>query len=226
VVWSPKRKVSASISDLIDRDHVVAVDLNSLDAGANRLLRESFRGAFAFPRRRNRPTIVVDHDDDRRFPYARHVQRLVKGAIAGPAVPDETDRDPIFFTQKESVGGSNRMRDLRADGNANGKVRARNREIASALVAAPIKQIFNHGHSAQQLRRVVAIGRHEHVTRQHGGRDSDADRFLAERGRKSPQFSGALQRDRLAIENARSHHGAVEALQQIRVPRDRSSRFV
>ena len=82
--------------DLIDRDHVVAVDLNSLDAGANRLLRESFRGAFAFPRRRNRPTIVVDHDDDRRFPYARHVQRLVKGAIAGPAVPDETDRDPIF----------------------------------------------------------------------------------------------------------------------------------
>jgi len=117
VVWSPKRKVSASISvgtaavarflyrlthDLIDRDHVVAVDLNSLDAGANRLLRESFRGAFAFPRRRNRPTIVVDHDDDRRFPYARHVQRLVKGAIAGPAVPDETDRDPIFFTQRKA----------------------------------------------------------------------------------------------------------------------------
>jgi len=103
------------------------------------------------------------------------------------------------------------MRDLRADGNANGKVRARNREIASALVAAPIKQIFKpwsfRAAIAPRGRDRTAPARRE----QHGGRDPDADRFLAERGRKVPNFPVRCNAIALPSKMRASHHGAVES---------------
>jgi len=107
------------------------------------------------------------------------------------------------------------------DRHAHRKVLARIPEVAAALVPAPVEQQLEQAHAAPQLRAVLAVGRQQHVLREHRGGDADRDRFLAERGGVGAEPAGALQRDRLVIEGAGAHHRAIERDQLLRIAGER-----
>ncbi len=90
------RPLDGTADRVLDRDHVVAVDLLAGEAGGDRLLRQRLRGGLPGDRHRDRPMVVVDDEDDRQPPDARHVHRLGDVALRGGAVAERADRDPLF----------------------------------------------------------------------------------------------------------------------------------
>ena len=110
-----------------------------------------------------------------------------------------------------------------------GKIAARHREVAAALVAAPVEEelstIFTPRMSCTPL---LAIGQNEHVVGAHGGADATPDRLLPEDGRIGAELAGALERDRFGVEGAHEHHPAIKRNQRRRVTgewRQRLRRF-
>ena len=94
-------------------------------------------------------------------------------------------------------------------------------EIVAALVAAPVQQHFARLHAAIELRAVFAIHRREHVVFLHRAADRDVRGFVAEARGVRAELAGALQRDRLAVEDAHEQHQLVELDQLLDVARER-----
>lgn len=167
-----------------DRQHVVAVHLFAGEAGTHRFLRQGRRAALDAPRHRDRPLVVVDHEEHRQLPGARHVQRLEEIALAGGAVAAGGHRHPVFAADAERRGDPAGMQGLGGDRHANGKVLRRQRfgVVAAALVAAPVEEDVLHAHAAHQLHGGIAVIRHQHVLGAHLAADGHSDGFLAEVG--------------------------------------------
>ncbi|MNT07874.1 hypothetical protein D3C72_1425940 [compost metagenome] len=198
-------------------DHVVAIDLLAGNAGGNGLLGKRLRGGLLAARHRDCPLVVVDDDDQRRVPRAGHVHAFVEIALGGAAVPDDGHRHAGLPTQLERIGHAGAVAHLGADRHAVAKVMRRRRKAAAALVAAPVQQALGHGDAPHKLRGVVAVGRHQHVVRQHGGGHPDPNGLLPKRGRKGADLPRALHGDGLEIELAGQHHGAIQRQQRGRV---------
>ena len=169
--------------------------------------------------------VVVDDDHERQPPHAGHVHRFVEVAARSAAVTEQTDGHPRFAPQLECVRGAGGVRNLRPDRHAVGQILPRTREVAAALVAAPVEQALDHRDAADELRRVIAVGRNEHIVAFHRARHADADRFLAQRRCEGADLPGSLERDRLGVERARQHHGAVHRDERRRVGSERGQRF-
>src|SRR5215813_616720 len=77
----------------VDREHVVAVDLDARQAVRERLLSDRARVRLLLERHRDRPLIVLAHEDDRYVPDPGEVQRLVEIALGRRAVAEVRHRD-------------------------------------------------------------------------------------------------------------------------------------
>src|SRR5512145_52625 len=74
---TPPRAFEPAFHRRANGDDVIAVDLEALDARGDGLLRQRPTGGLLLDRNRYRPPIVVDHENHRRPPYAREIERLV-----------------------------------------------------------------------------------------------------------------------------------------------------
>jgi hypothetical protein len=75
------RLVQGMADRLAHGDHVVAVHLQSLDAGGDRLLGQCFGGGLRHARYRDCPLVVVDDEDHGQCPSASGIHRLVDIAL-------------------------------------------------------------------------------------------------------------------------------------------------
>ena len=198
---------------LAHRDDVVAVDLLTLDAGGDRLLRQRLGGGLLSHRDRDRPMVVVDDKDQRQTPHAGDVERLGDIALRGGAVAKDADRDPMLAPELEGERHADRMRRVGPDRHADREILARLGKVAAALVAAPEQEQLDQADPAPQLRAVLAKARQKHILLAHRSGDPDGYRLLAQCRGKSAEPTGPLQRDRLCIEGARQHHRPIERRQ-------------
>ena len=169
---SPLRARSTRAPTMADRDHVVAVDLLARDAGRDRLLGERRGRGLGRARHRDRP-MIVDHEHRRHAPHAGDIDRLVEVAVRGRAVAAGADRDPRLAPQLERVGCADRVQALAGDRHSDREIVARAREIAAALIAAPIEQQLGEADAAPELGAGLAIGRQQHVLRPHHAGEPD-----------------------------------------------------
>ena len=211
--------------DLMNGDHVVAVDLMALHARRDGLLRQRLRRRLRATRHGDRPLIVVDHDHERCAPNGREVQGLVEVPFGRAAIADQADGDARLAPLPKGVSGTGRVRDLSGDRHTARKIGTRRGKGAAPLVAAPVEQALDHGDAAQQLRAVIAIRWRKHVLRTHRARHPDADGLLTDRGGERAELSGSLQSNRLGVEGPRQGHGAMEPQQRLRIARENRSRL-
>jgi hypothetical protein len=144
---------------IANRNNVVAVDLLALDAGGDGFLRQCFGRGLVGHRHRDRPTVVVDHEDDRQLPDPGGIERLGDIALRGRAVAEHAHRDPLLAPQLEGQGDADRMRRVGPDRNADREILASLGKIAAPLVAAPEQQQLDRADPAPQLRAVLAEAR-------------------------------------------------------------------
>ena len=142
-----------------NRDHVVAVDLLALDAGSDGLLRQGFGRRLMGQRHRDRPAVVVDHEDDRQLPDAGGIQCLGHIALRRCAVAEHTHGHPLLLPQLEGKRDTNGVRGMCPDRNADREILARFGKIAAPLVAAPEQQQLDRADPAPQLGTVLTEAR-------------------------------------------------------------------
>ena len=175
-------------------------------------------------RHRDGPMIVDDDEHHRQPPDAGEIHRFVKVALRGGAVPHHGDGDAALLAQFERRRDAHRMRGLARDRHGRREILPWDLVVAAALVAAPELQELRQRHAAPDLRRLFAIGDRHHVGWNHRSRIADADGLLPGAGGIGAELAGALQRDRLGIEDAGQRHRAIEADHGVAVPRE-SRRF-
>ncbi|MNQ88040.1 hypothetical protein D3C85_1032890 [compost metagenome] len=204
---------------VIDGEHVVAVHLLAMEAGANRLLRQGRGACLDAPRHRDGPLVVVHHEHHRQLPGTGHVEGLEEVALAGGAVAAGSHHRTVLAADLDRRGDPAGVQGLGGDGHADGEVfpRTRVEEVAAALVAAPVKEDLLHAHAAHQLHGGVAVIGHQHVLGLHQAADGNAYGFLAQGRGVGADAPGALQGHRLLVEEAGQHHASVEVGEQVEI---------
>lgn len=100
-------------ADGVDDDFdIVAVDLLIKEAVAFAAMRDRTARGDRFDRRRHAPAVVLAQKNNWQLVDGRHVQALVKDALIGRAVAEETDHDMRRVALRERVG------EARRDGNS------------------------------------------------------------------------------------------------------------
>src|SRR5215472_10657249 len=199
-----------TLDRLANGDDVIAVDLLAFEACRDRLLRQGLRCRLLGERHRDRPAVVVDDKHDRQVPHPGGVERLGDIALRGRTVAKDTHGDPFLAPQLEGEPDAYRVRRVRCDRNADGKILACLGKVAAALVAAPEQEQLDRADAAPELRAVLAEAWQQHVFRAHCAGDADRDRLLPQGRGKSTEPAGALQRHRLRIEASRQYHRPIE----------------
>src|SRR3990167_8647117 len=99
---------------LVNGDDVVAVDLLAGKTGTYGLLRQCRRAALNAPRHRDRPLVIVDHEDHRQLPGAGDVERLEEVALAGRAIAAGGDGDPVLAADLHRRGHAASVQDRKS----------------------------------------------------------------------------------------------------------------
>ena len=154
------------------------------------------RAALDAPRHRDRPLVVVDHEEHRQPPGARHVQRPRgnRSLLVAPS-PQVVTATRCSPRMRNAEATPQACRAWVAIGTQMGKVLRRQRfgVVAAALVAAPVEGCPPCARRASIARRSIAVIRHQHVLGAHLAADGHADGFpgrgLAHRCR-SARYAG------------------------------------
>src|SRR5206468_10287212 len=102
--------------DGVDREEIVPIYTDAVEAVRQGLLSEGLRGGLAGDRNRDCTLVVLAEEDRRRLEDARKVPRGMAVAVARRAVPEGRQRDDVVLPHLRSARRSYRPRDLRSHG--------------------------------------------------------------------------------------------------------------
>ena len=205
------------VRSLVDRLHVLAVDLHRPHVVRERALRHVVPDRRVLPaRRRLRPVVVLADEDRLRLPELREVERLMEGADVRRAVAEEGDRDARLAAQLEGERGPCDLRQAAADDGVCAEVAALDVvEVHRAAVAvrAAFLLAVQLGHHLVRVRAlgervaVRAMRRGDHVAVLERAADADGAGLLADRDvEEAGQVAGAEALLDLLLEAADEEH--------------------
>src|SRR3989475_433479 len=109
------RLVRGRFRDRVDREQIVPVDADAVEAVRQSLLGKSLRGGLAGDRDGDGPLVVLAEEDRRGLEDAREVHRGVEVALARGAVAEVRERDDVLLADLRGPCRADGLRDLRAD---------------------------------------------------------------------------------------------------------------
>ena len=197
----------------VDREDVVAVHLDARQAVGERLLRDGLGVRLLLERHRDRPLVVLAHEDDRHVPDAREVERLVEVALGRRAVAEVRHHDDVVVAILRGVGEADGVRQLGRDGNRDGEVALIGGGLTTFQVAGEEQQQLLDRPAAPDHRgRFTERGHHPVRGPQHGDA-AELGRLLTLDGRECAGAPLPLQAHHALVEPARQQHRAVQALE-------------
>src|SRR5437867_4306719 len=194
----------------VDREDVVAVDLDAGEPVCQRLLRDRARVRLLFQRHRDRLLVVLAHEDDRDVPDAGEVQRLVEVALGGRAVAEVRHHDHVVAAVLRGVGEADGVRKLGRDRDRDRQIALLGSRLAAFEVAREEEQELLDRPAPPDHRRRLAERRHHPVGRAQAEDASYLRGFLALGGREGPDASLTLEPHHALVQSAAEQHRAIE----------------
>ena len=206
-----------------DREDVHPVHRLARDAECRAAGIERGRGGRALERGAHRVLVVLDHEDHRQLPQARHVEGLVDLALVGRAVAEIGEGDVVVAAVLVGEGEARADRHVGADDAVAAVEVLLLREhvhrpaLAAGVSARPAGQLRHHAlrvHAAGQHVAVVAVGGDALVAVLGRGFQADDHRLLADvEVAEAADQAHSVKLARLFLEAADQQHLAVESQQ-------------
>ncbi len=197
------------VHDGEDGDGVVAVDLLAHHAVADPLVgQRRCRGLLA-ERHRDRPPVVLHHEDRGDLEDGGEVEPLVEVALARGPVPDERHHDRVASPSLLAVRQPGRVQQLRRQRRALGRDVGLRDVIPAVLVTAEQGEHLDRVDPAADQGDAVAVGREDPVLLAQREDRADLAGLLAARAGIDGQAPLLGERRRLDVEAPPDHHPAV-----------------
>src|SRR5215831_13847534 len=163
----------------VDSEHIVTVHLEAGQPVRQGLLGDRARVRLLLERHRDRPLVVLAHEDDRHVPDAGEVQRLVEVALGGCAVAEVRHHDHVVAPILRGVGEPDRVGQLRRHRDRDRQVVLVGPGLAALEVAREEEQELLDRPAPPDHRPRLAERRHHPVRRPQGEDAPQLGSFLA-----------------------------------------------
>ena len=229
------RALDGSQRLLVDSQHIIAVQVDALDAVARPSIGHAGAGGRVGEGHFGCVLIVFADEKDRELPDAGHVEAFVKGTVVDGAVAEEGDGHVIALQKHEAVAGAGGLEDAGPDDAAG----AHHADFRGEEMHAAASSLRAAGGAAEQLGEqlagceplgkgmaVTAVGAEDDVVFLQMRADARGDCLLPDVGMAGAVDQPALMRPgQLLFTAANQHHRSIEGEQLVVVQIGRCIRW-